>query len=252
MEAYIMSLLDNAVIEQKITTYEDEVIGTAEVKHELDIVVHPQIKKCGKAFKKVFETQGSFTVTDFKLVADALREYTPDPDNEEDDEITASKLEKLAYRFANVAKLLKLLDNETLERLMSLLGVTIAVVSPLEDKNIVFGDDDEKEFTKLLRGSAIDSRPQTNVELLETLVKRTNELQDVVDENKGMIDSVAGRVEEKFEIKKNNFKKAVSLEAVSLTRSHEKMLEKAQKVFDNIENLEKALDPISKQLEKAE
>lgn len=246
-----MSLLDISKIEQKITTYEDEVIGTAEVKHELDIVVHPQLKKCSKAFKKVFETQGSFTVTDFKLVADTLRESAPDPDSE-DEEITASKIERLAYRFANIAKLLKLLDNDTLERLMYTLGVTINVVAPLEDKMIVFGDDDEQEFTKLLRGSAIDGRPRTNTELLEVLVKRTNELQDIVDENKGTINSAADHVEEKYEIKKGNFKKAVTLEAVALTKSHEKMLEKAQKVFDNIDNLEKALDPISKQLEKAE
>lgn len=244
--------LDNLKIEQKITTYEDEVIGTAEVKHELDIVVHPQLKRCGKAFKKVFESQGPFTASDFKLVADAVRGSSPNPDDESEEE-TASKIERLAYKFANVAKLLKLLDNETLERLMYTLGVTISVMSPLdESKPIVFGDDDEKEFTKLLRGSAIDGRPKTNVELLEALVKRTNELQDIVDENKGMIDNVAGHVEDKFEIKKSNFKKAVTLEAVALTKSHEKMLEKAKKVFDNIENLERALDPISKQLEKAD
>lgn len=251
METYIMSLLDNADVEQKITTYEDEVIGTAEIKHELDIVVHPQIKKCGKAFKMAFEREGPYTPSDFKLLAEAVRTVTAVSD-EDEDESALSKIENLAFKFAKIAKLLKLIGNESLERLMETLGVTIEVVSPLEEKPVVFSPDDEKEFNKFLRGAAIDSRPETNIELLQTLSTRANQLQDIVDENKGMIDSVAGRVEEKFEIKKNNFKKAVTLEAVSLTKSQEKMLEKAQKVFDNIENLEKALDPISKQLEKAE
>lgn len=225
-------------------TYEELVQECAEIRRDLDVVLHPIFGSLKKAFEVAWGSLG-YTKSDFKRLSDLVyyQGGYPQPDS-------LPKEVVLADTVAKALELEKYLGRNILRLLLEDRGITITFTDEVIPKGFI-GDLNDKEEASLKdgwAGAGLDGEvPNDRFEVLKRLIDRAQTLQKEICETADTIKVDAAEVaESEHKIAKGNFVKAVGLAAIKLRRGEGPMLEKIEAIHDAQENMNQALEPLEK------
>lgn len=230
-------------------SYEDLVLECAETRRDLDVVHHPMMTALKKAFRAAFEADG-FGGSDFKRLSDLVyyKGGYPSPES-------PPKTDALADDFARSIKLCSVIGHEAIvRRLRDVHGIDVVLRSdPIKLGPVSVDHDEADDFEDNLATAGISKSeiPADKLTLLKLMVDAAQALQAEICQ---LADTIkvdgAEEAENKYEIKKSNFVRAVGLMATKLRRGEGPMAEKIDKIEDDHINLERAIEPMLKKAGK--
>jgi len=227
-------------------TYEDYILNAAEIRRDLDEVIHPMMRGLKKAFSILFQ-EANLRGGDFKRLSD-MKYYQggwPSPN-------TPPRESNLASQVAALIKLENLAGTETFAKFLSQEGIKVSVESTVGD-NIQLNRDEAEDLEKALSSAGLnhtmcfEGTSATRSKILPILIEKAQHLQKEICEQSDLITvDAAEHVESAFKIKKGNFIKAVNLMATKLRKGEGPMAEKIDDINDAMDNLSSAIEPLTK------